>query len=266
MNQYFNNKSLYIVPVVFLLVLLFRILYSYHEMQLQVYNFVKKEAEVLNAHAMAHRNYYQKLFLNKTLELNEKTLPALPAYSSYDISKTFSNNNILNIKIQTVSDRARNPKNKADTSELKAIKYFKKNPTAKEYFSDKNNEYFQYASALKIEKRCLKCHASKEEAPLFIQKKYNEAYDYKLGELRGIMSIKIPKNKINNYFIPQFLHSVFYDFLLLVVLFIIIYLIVKKSNKINNFLEQKIQYKTNELKQTLITDRLTQLPNRLPRL
>ncbi|WP_457748686.1 EAL domain-containing protein [Sulfurimonas sp.] len=263
MNQYFNSKSLYIIPVVFLIVLLFRILYSYHETQVQVYNFVKKEAQVLNAHAMAHRNYYQKLFLNKTIQLNEKTLPALPAYSSYAISKTFSNNNILNIKIQTVSDRARNPKNKADKSELQAIRFFKNNPKATEYFSDKENEYFQYASALKIEKRCLKCHAEKEKAPLFIQKKYNEAYGYKLGELRGIMSIKIPKDKVNSYFIPQFFYSVFYDFLLLVVLFIIIYMIIKKSKKINAFLEQKIQYKTNELKTTLITDRLTRLPNRL---
>lgn len=223
----------------------------------------KKEAEVLNAHAMAHRNYYQKLFLNKIIPLNEKTLPALPAYSSYAISKTFSKNNTLNIKIQTVSDRARNPKNLADTDELNAIKFFKRNPNVKEYFSARNAKYFQYASALKIEKKCMQCHSLKEEAPLFIQKKYAKAYDYKLGQLRGIMSIKIPKDRINNYFMSHFFYSVLYDFLLFIVLFIIIYSIVKKSKKINGFLEYQVQLKTKKLKKTLKTDQLTNLPNRL---
>ena len=263
MDQYFNNKILYAIPIIFLIVLLFRISYSYHETKSQVYDFAKKEAEVLNAHAMAHRNYYQKLFLDKVIPLNTKTLPALPAYSSYEISKTFSKNNILNIKIQTVSDKARNPKNLADTDELNAIKFFKKNPKAKEYFNDKNGDYYQYASALRMERKCLQCHSSKQKAPLFIQKQYSKAYDYKLGELRGIMSIKIPKNKINSYFMSHFFYSVIYDFLLFIVLFVIIYNIVKKSKNINNFLEYQIQLKTNELKQTLVTDNLTKLPNRL---
>jgi len=172
-------------------------------------------------------------------------------------------NNILNIKIQTVSDKARNPKNLADTDELNAIKFFKKNPTAKDYFSDQNSDYYQYASALRIERKCLQCHASKQKAPLFIQKQYSKAYDYKLGELRGIMSIKIPKNKINSYFMSHFFYSVIYDFLLFIVLFVIIYNVVKKSKNINNFLEYQIHLKTDELKQTLVTDNLTKLPNRL---
>jgi len=263
MDQYFNNKILYAIPIIFLIVLLFRISYSYHETKSQVYDFAKKEAEVLNAHAMAHRNYYQKLFLDKVIPLNAKTLPALPAYSSYEISKTFSKNNILNIKIQTVSDKARNPKNLADTDELNTIKFFKKNPKAKEYFNDKNGDYYQYASALRMERKCLQCHDSKQKAPLFIQKQYSKAYDYKLGELRGIMSIKIPKNKINSYFMSHFFYSVIYDFLLFIVLFVILYNIVKKSKNINNFLEYQIHLKTNELKQTLVTDNLTKLPNRL---
>jgi diguanylate cyclase (GGDEF)-like protein len=263
MNQYFNNKVLYAIPVIFLIVLLLKIVYSYQETQSQAYDFAKKEAQVLNSQAMAHRNYYQKLFIDKVLPLNEKTLPALPAYSSYTISKTFSKNNIFNISIQSVSDRARNPKNKADADEMKAISFFKNNPDKKEYFSDNNKQYYQYASALKIQKKCLQCHANKEEAPLFIQKKYSQAYDYKLGELRGIMSIKIPKEKVKNYFISHFVSSALYDFFLFIILFIIIYTIVKKSKNINSFLEQKIQFKTNELKQTLVTDNLTKLPNRL---
>ena len=263
MGKLFNSRVLYIIPIIFLVVIVFRITYSYHDTKQQAYDFAKKEAEVLNSHAMVHRTYYQKLFINKTLKLSEKTLSALPAYSSRPISKTFSQNNPFNIHIQTVSDRARNYKNIANKGELKAINFFKNNKDETTYFNDENSEFYQYASVLRIEQKCLKCHGKKENAPKFIQDNYAKAYDYKVGDVRGIMSITIPKDSLNNYFLKYFIYSTIYDILLFFALFFAIYYLVKKSKKINDFLEYEVQSKTNELKESLIIDRLTNLPNRL---
>lgn len=136
----FNRKILRLFPIIFLVIILIRILYDYNNLLSNESGFAKKEAEVLNSYAMAHREYYQKLFIDKTIPLNENTLKGLPAYSSLDISKKFSKDNSLNITIRTVSDRARNHLNDADTDELKAINFFQNNKDKAEYFSGENKK------------------------------------------------------------------------------------------------------------------------------
>ena len=262
MQKVFNKKILYIVPILFLVIVLLRIYYSYSEITNQEYKFAEQESKVLSSYAMSHRDYYQAFFINKTIPLSEKTLPALPAFSSLPISDIFSKNNPLNITIQTVSDRARNPQNSADAGELEAIKYFKKNSDKEEYFNKEDDKYYQYARVLKIEKKCLACHGPKENAPQFIQDQYNASYDYKLGEVRGILSIKTPVSEINKYFFTSFIQSIFYDIFLFVLLFIAIYTIVKKSKQFNSYLEVEIKSKTKKLHELLTHDDLTSLPNR----
>ena len=211
---------------------------------------------------MEHRDYYQKLFINGVFKLDEKSLVGLPAFSSSPISEAFSKDNPFNITIHTVSDRARNPQNSADKGELEAITYFNKHPNQENYFSDKNPEFYQFAEVLRIEQKCLKCHGKKENAPQFIQDKYENSYNYKLGELRGIMSIKVPTKDISKYFFSTFLDAVIYDIFLFVLLFIVIFYILKKTRRFNSILELTVKDKTQELQNQLILDDLTTLPNR----
>jgi diguanylate cyclase (GGDEF)-like protein len=257
----FNYKILRLIPIVFLIVIAVRIVIDYDNTINREYNFVKKEAQVLNTYALAHRDYYQHLFIDKTLTLNQKTIKALPAFSSFPISNIFSKENKLNITLHTVSNNPRDQKNKADSQEMKAIKFFNQNKNAKEYFK-KNIDFYQYASALRIEKKCLLCHGAKKDAPKFIREKYSSAYDYKLGDTRGIMSIKIPAQKIHNYFFKGYIESVFYDIVLSILLFFGISYITKKSKIINTLLEKEVAEKTKELSNIFNTDKLTKLPNR----
>ncbi|MGE4420007.1 MAG: EAL domain-containing protein [Sulfurimonas sp.] len=263
MKNFLNDKVLKTIPVIFLIIVLIKITYSYFEIKEREYDFAKKEAEVLNSYAIENRMYYQNLFLNGTLTINEKTLPALPAFSSHIISENFSKNNPLSITVATVSDRARNSKNQADLDELKAIEFFKNNLDEKEYFSNANPEFYQYATVLKVEKVCLNCHGKKENAPLFIQRNYQNAYNYKLGEVRGILSIQIPSRNLNTYFFKNFLKSVFYDAILFLLLFLGVIYLTKKSRSISIALEKKVREKTKELKESFLYDRLTHMPNRL---
>jgi diguanylate cyclase (GGDEF)-like protein len=244
-------------------VILLKVVYAYNDTKERRYEFAKKEAEVLNSYAMTHREYYQNFFINKIIPLNKETLSALPAFSSSIISETFSQQNPLNITIKTVSDRARNIKNSADSDELKAIEYLRQNSDKENYFSESNSGFFQFAHALKIEQKCLLCHGAKQDAPKLIRDSYENAYDYKLGEIRGIISIKIPVKALNDYFYRNFIHSILYDSVLFLFLFFTIFYIIKKVKNINNFLETTIEEKTAELKNSFIYDSLTHLPNRI---
>lgn len=263
MNDLFSKRILYFIPIIFLVIISVRISYAYYDLENKKHDFALKIAEVLNNYSLAHRDYYQKLFIEKAISLNEQTLPALPAFSSTPISDSFSQNNTLKIIIRTVSDRARNSNNLADNDELQAIKYFKEFPNKKEYFTNTQNEFYQFAHPLKIEPKCLLCHGTKESAPRFIQEKYSNAYDYKLGEIRGIQSVKIPTKVLDSYITSSFFNSVIYDIVLFIILFIFVFILIKKFNMINIYLTKEIETKTDELKKTLSFDSLTLLPNRI---
>jgi EAL domain-containing protein (putative c-di-GMP-specific phosphodiesterase class I)/GGDEF domain-containing protein len=134
-----------------------------------------------------------------------------PAYTVNQVAKLIREKE--NFYIRQVSDRWRNPHDKPNKHELEAIKYFKTHKDAKEFWEvhephkhlgmGADEKHIFYAYPLKIEKSCLLCHGDpKKDVPLKIYneivKTYgNRAFGYKLGELRGIISIRIPFDKIN---------------------------------------------------------------------
>jgi len=245
-----SKKLIIIVPFIFFIIALVRISINYYENKKSVEMFISEQSKLINSLYMTHRSYYQNLYLKKIIKLDEKTLAGLPAFSSAQISETFSQNNRLHIKMQTVSDRSRNIKNQADKYELEAIDYFKNNPDSQEYFSEQKN-FYQYASPLKIEKKCLKCHGKKEDAPKFISVKYDKAYNYKIGDIRGILSIKVPTYYVDTIFSKQFFGSLMYDFLLISIVSVIAYYLIRFFSKLQVKLEDELDERTYELQNSL---------------
>nr|WP_321268342.1 EAL domain-containing protein [uncultured Sulfurimonas sp.] len=234
----------------FLIIATIRIYVNYSENKRSVEEFVLAQAKLVDSLYVTHRNYYQNLYLNKIIKLDEKTLAGLPAFSAFEISKTFSKENGLNITMQTVSDRARNPKNQADKYELQAIQYFKDNSDEKDYFKPQE-AYYQYATPLKIEEKCLMCHGEKSKAPKFISKKYDEAYDYKVGEIRGILSIKVPTLHVDKIINKQFFASLVYDLILMIIVLMIAIYLIKFFSDLQTKLEDELDERTNELKNSI---------------
>lgn len=258
-----NSKILKIIPLIFLVVIISKVIYTYNDVKKREYEFAKQEANVLHDYVAANRAYHRKLFMDGSIKLDSNTIQVLPAFSSNLISEEFSKINSLNIKVKTVSDNARNMINEANEDELKAIEYFKQNKEATEYFSDENSDYYQFANVLRVDESCLKCHGKVEDAPQLIQENYKDAYNYNLGEVRGIISINIPTQNLKKYFLEIFFYSIIYDFILLIFLFFGISYLINKSKKANEILETKVKEKTEELKNSLMHERLTGLPNRL---
>ena len=169
---------------------------SYREFDGLVDAEMVKEARNIRAMLMATRRVYHQQFLDSGLPVNDKTVGFLPAHALARISREFPNWTISGMSFNNVSDRPRNPENRADTAEMEAMTWFRANPKAEEHIGEimgaDGKLYYHYTAPMWIEEYCLKCHGQREAAPASIQDKYAESYDYKLGDLRGVMSIKIP--------------------------------------------------------------------------
>ena len=169
---------------------------SHENLKAEIRAEIDHEAKAIFGFMMATRRIYQEQFIASGLEVNENTIGFLPAHSFSRISRDFADRNRSGIIFNNVSDVPRNPANKADRFEMEAIAWFKANPQATERLSDITTDrgvgYLLFTAPIRIEPFCLKCHGEREAAPPSIRERYATAYGYKVGEMRGVVSIRIP--------------------------------------------------------------------------
>lgn len=173
---------------------------GYQQTRDQMLEELRNNANEIRAIMMATRRVYLRQFISSGLPLNEKTLGFLPAHTMNTISNDFLSWSESGLTFNNVSDRPRNPVNQADELELKAMEYFRANPEKKERMVSFENvsgqSYYHFSAPIWIEKYCLQCHGERDTAPKTIREAYDTAYSYKLDELRGLMSIKLPTDHI----------------------------------------------------------------------
>lgn len=171
-------------------------LLDYQQAKSDMADEVLEEARNIRGQLMATRRVYHHQFLDSGLPLTEKTLGFLPAHAISRISEDFSNWTDSGLSFNNVSDRPRNPGNAADTIEMEAIRYFREHPDAKErllpFTSGEGGRFFHYAAPIRVESYCLECHGLMADAPPTIRARYENSYDYRVGDLRGVLSIKLP--------------------------------------------------------------------------
>ena len=185
--------------------------FDYHSIKKEMMNDMRSEARHIRGVLMATRRVYHQQFLSSGIPLTDKTLGFLPAHSLSLISKDFKNWTDDKLHFNNVSDRPRNQRNAADSIEKKAISYFRENPTEKERFitfkSTEGELFYHYSAPIWVEEYCLKCHGNKEDAPATIRDGYDTSYNYKTGDLRGVMSIKLPGTPLNKLVQSNFLQN-----------------------------------------------------------
>ena len=171
-------------------------LYSYVQDKQEAEAALLDSAEHVRAVLMATRRVYHHQFIDSGLPLTEKTVGFLPAHALSRISKDFPNWDKSGFSFNNVSDQPRNPEQKADAVELAAMAHFRAHPKEEmrfvSYTAANGETYYHYTRPIWIEKYCLECHGDKAKAPETIRHLYDTAYGYKEGELRGVLSIKIP--------------------------------------------------------------------------
>jgi len=208
--------------------------YLYHQSQIVVETRAYSRAKSLRDYFLSIRYVYQQQFVQSKIDLNDNTVGFLPIHASSHVSDEFKQKSKDGITIRNVSDRPRNVDNKADEIEKKAIDYFNANPKAEEkmeLIQNKNEPFYFFSSPLRIEPFCLQCHGKKEEVIPYIAKRYSEAYDYKLGETRGIVSIKIPQKSTSDAIMEIFWKEVIFGWLVVAILLGLMYMAIRQLTK-----------------------------------
>jgi len=165
-----------------------------------------KKARLEAKTIIAYRHYLALVSPKvKVVDTNLSPFAITPAFTTNQVAKILRDEGVY---IKQTSDRYRNILDKPNESELEAINFFKTHKDKEEFFqihnADKNfkEKHLFYARKLVIEKSCLKCHGIPgKDVPLILYKeltKYygNKAFNYHLGDVRGIISIVFPYEKI----------------------------------------------------------------------
>ncbi|MBI4756825.1 MAG: PAS domain S-box protein [Betaproteobacteria bacterium] len=180
--------------------LMVKLAWHYHEIEEYSRETMHSEALNLRATLMATRRVYHRQFLASGLPVTDRTIGFLPAHALSRIARDFPNWSKSGLSFNNVSDRPRNPDNQADAAELEAMAWFRANPRAAERVAEikgrDRSRYYHFTAPIWTEEYCLKCHGDADDAPATIRERYSAAYGYRVGELRGVMSIKIPLGDI----------------------------------------------------------------------
>lgn len=191
------------------------------------------QAEKVRNLLMAYRHNGQKAFIEHKVPVTEQTLGFLPAYAIGQMSRIYPRWDKSGFSFENVSDQPRNPEHQADALELEIMDYFRhnddKDTVFKAFLNDNNEKYYIYARPIWIKKRCLKCHSTPENAPKTIRERYDTAYNYKVGDLRGLLSIKMPAKTIEMRAWSAFIRNAQITLFSLIAIFIIIMIIIRTS-------------------------------------
>ena len=131
------------------------------------------------------REYLAETMAIANMEHNEATRLLMPAIAGNEIGKKFYN--ATGYRLKQVSSKYRNPKNRPDKFEEKALAEFESDKNLSEYKGVdeiESKRVLRYLIPLHIEEACLKCHSAKETVPGFIQEDYpdDKATDYTFGD------------------------------------------------------------------------------------
>ena len=99
-------------------------------------------------------------------------------------------------EVKQVAEKYRNPAHAPTAKEAIALEKFANNPDLFGFWETADQETYYYRR-INVEATCLKCHGMKSERPEFVTQRYPEdkAYDFSVGDLRGMYRVVIPEVK-----------------------------------------------------------------------
>ena len=216
-----------------------------------------EDSRVIRQLITAYQKTYLDIFIHQKITPTEQNLEFLPLVAVKNISRNLAGMTSERIKVRMVSERPRDPDNTADPLEQRAIDYFRHNPKATEFNKIEKKgkeEIFFHASPLRITASCLPCHASREAAPEVIATGYDTGFDYKLGDLYGILSIRLSHNRLSDRGFASFFLKAAGSTLLLGLLFLAGGLVLLKrirrdEERYTRELEEVVQSRTASLRE-----------------
>ena len=190
---------------------------------------VREKAKLIAIELETTRNHLATILQTSKIEISEQTKHFIPAIAGHAIGLKFAERTGYIIK-QT-SLRYRNAFNKPDPFEENVLRKMEEDPNLAEYWGNDvidGKRVERYLYALHIKEGCLLCHGAREKAPEFIQKNYSAGYDYKLEEVRGAISVVIPKEIAEQRFAANIVFFITVGSISIVLIVAIIFLTAEK--------------------------------------
>jgi PAS domain S-box-containing protein/diguanylate cyclase (GGDEF)-like protein len=260
MIKLIKENSLFVCIVAFFCVFItLKVVDEYRKLSLLETKIYYEDSKVLKNFIEAYRSVYQRAFVENHISLDEGNMYLLPVMALSKISEEFTAITGGRVTVNAVTDRPRNLNNKADRVEQKAIQFFRNNAAAQEYFEKVSlgkDQFFFFASPFYIKKMCLQCHGARDEVLPDVARRYSTALDYREGELRGVISIKMKKANIRNelislFFIKTTLVTIAGSLLFLAVIFFLIRKLKMRDAQYTQELEETVKNKTGELREQI---------------
>jgi len=193
---------------------------------------VREKAKLIAVELETTRNYLASSLKASKIGITEQTKVFIPAVSGHAIGVKFAEKTGYIIKQTSV--RYRNLFNKPDPFEEMVLRKMEEDHNLAEYWGDdiiEGKRVERYLYALYVKEECLLCHGPKEDAPEFIRNNYDAGYDYKVGELRGAISVIIPKEIAEQRFAANFIFFITVGSISIVLIVTIIFLTTGKFMK-----------------------------------
>lgn len=226
-----QTKLLLTIGIVLLLTFTGLEILNYQTIRKNTEQTLWEQAEKVRNVLMSMRRVYHKQFLDSGIPLTPKTLGFLPAHAMGKVSEDYHNWDHSEFGFANVSDRPRNPDHAADAVELETMQYFRAHPQEKvlfkSFYRPNGERFYLYARPIWVEEYCLKCHGKRSEAPPTIRDTYDTSYDYKVGDLRGLLSIKLPASVMMEHIWDSFLQTAVVHLVGFILIFVLVTFIIR---------------------------------------
>lgn len=128
--------------------------------------------------------YQMILITRQWVAENRDRIEPVPAVATKELAQYA--NNMASFRFHITSDKLINPENAPDEFEIEAIEKMKKDNVteySKTEYNNENKKVYRYAAPLLINRSCLKCH---------------DHQDYRINDFRGLISISLPLEELEN--------------------------------------------------------------------
>lgn len=178
--------------------------YQYQNLRNQALTSIYKKTEIYLATAASIRFYVKDTLRPRVSELVSDDDFLLEAMSTSYVSRQIMNNikkSFPEFEYKRAALNPRNPINKADKFEEKMLLWFGKNKDKAQWsgmISKHGRTYYSRMMPIQVEKECLACHGSPEQAPRVLQNLYGteHSFGYKVGSIAAADTIYIPMDAL----------------------------------------------------------------------
>ena len=139
------------------------------------------------------------------------------------ISEELATKYSADVSFRNVSDRPRNPDNQADRGELDAIAWFREHPESAERAQWvgglSGQTQLQYSLPLRVDASCLHCHGPRAR---------DRAEDFQPGEVRGLISIRLPLARYQATALQHWLNRVAWSLATYALIFVVLGMLIDR--------------------------------------